>query len=324
MGWRRKIQRIPGVRRAVLGVLRRYSGVSLALVKWMRFDRMPASVAVQLAYQVILDRSPDPSGMRTWLPRLIDGTMSKREMVNALRGSPEFERNVPFSADTLGPSIHLSRSRFIRALPPAKQIVDLGGTSLGNVGGAMVMLGYPHTFDSLTIVDLPPDERHELYRGDRYESIETPSGLVSYHYHSMVDLSAFKDNSTDLVYSGQSIEHVEAAEGAKVAQEVMRILRPGGYFALDTPNGRVTRLQQDDFIDPDHKIEYTWPGLKSLLVATGFEIDWSVGLNYAGGSIEAGRFDADEVARNPGIFYAIENCYILAVIARKPGSVMSQ
>ena len=42
-------------------------------------------------------------------------------------------------------------------------------------------------------------------------------------------------------------------------------LRPGGYFALDTPNGRLTRLQQADFIDPDHKIEYTFEQLFAKL-----------------------------------------------------------
>ena len=55
----------------------------------------------------------------------------------------------------------------------------------------------------------------------------------------------------DLVYSGQSIEHVTPSDADIVIKEVARVLRPGGWFALDTPNARVTRVQQPDLIDPD-------------------------------------------------------------------------
>jgi hypothetical protein len=42
------------------------------------------------------------------------------------------------------------------------------------------------------------------------------------------------------------------------------------------------------------------------------------GLNLARGSIESGRFDLDEVAGHSGLYHAIEDCYILCVVARKP------
>ena len=50
------------------------------------------------------------------------------------------------------------------------------------------------------------------------------------------------------------------------------MLRPRGYLALDTPNARVTRLMQDGFIDPDHKIEYTAEQLATKLENAGFTI----------------------------------------------------
>jgi hypothetical protein len=284
----------------------------------LKFDRLPAAIAVQLSYDVLLDRAPDPAGLATYVPQLASGAMTNRELVQFLRGSAEFETGRAFSADMLGPSLHSSRCRFIQSLPRARQIVDLGGTSLGDPRGALVILGYPYAFDSLVIVDLPPDDRHELYHGDSYETTETDRGPVSYRYHSMVDLSGFADSSVDMVYSGQSIEHVTPDEGAVVLKEVFRILRPGGHLALDTPNGRVTRLQQDGFIDPDHKIEYTWPQLSELITSTGFEIEWRKGLNYAGQSVSTGRFDIAEVAGNRGLFDAIDECYLLAVVARKP------
>ncbi|MBV9661968.1 MAG: methyltransferase domain-containing protein [Acidimicrobiales bacterium] len=318
--YRSMIGRHPAARRAYSAMVRGRARVVSKLLDRVPFERLPAPVALHLAYQVVLERAPDPVGEATYLPRLARGTMSKRELVETLRGSAEFESRPAFSAAMLGPSIHAGRCRFIRALPAARRIVDLGGTSLGDRRGALVLLGYPYRFESLVIVDLPPDDRHSLYYGDRYDEVDTERGPVSYRYHSMVDLSAFTDQSVDLVYSGQSLEHVTPDEGAVVAKEAWRILRPGGYLAVDTPNGRVTRIQQDEFIDPDHKVEYTWVELRDLLIGAGFEIEWRAGLNYAGRSVEAGRFDSAEASGNVGFFHAIEDCYILAVVARKPSS----
>ena len=67
--------------------------------------------------------------------------------------------------------------------------------------------------------------------------------------------------------------------------EVRRVLRPGGYLGLDTPNARVTRLQQDEFIDPDHEHEYTDAEMRAKLTAAGFEVDGAWGLNHAGPSL---------------------------------------
>jgi predicted SAM-dependent methyltransferase len=134
----------------------------------------------------------------------------------------------------------------------------------------------------------------------------------------MTDLSDFEDAGTDLVYSGQSIEHVMPDEGVSVLKEVGRILRPGGHLALDTPNARVTRLQQDAFIDPDHKVEYTHREMLAALTDAGLEVVEAKGLNYAGRSVATGRFDIDEVAGNTGMYAANEDCYILCYICRKP------
>ena len=80
----------------------------------------------------------------------------------------------------------------------------------------------------------------------------------------------------------------------------------------------MTRLQQDAFIDTDHKIEYTHQEMMAILDGAGFDVVETKGLNYAGSSVANGRFDIDEVAGNSGLYAAIEDCYILCYVCRKP------
>ncbi|HEX2851467.1 MAG TPA: methyltransferase domain-containing protein [Acidimicrobiales bacterium] len=307
---RRAVRR---TRRAAREQWRRLLGVEA-----LSFSRLPPAIAFRMAYNVVLRREPDDTARRDYLPPLERGELSRTDLVDWLRGSDEFVARTPMGARSLGPSLHASRCDFIRSLPPARRILDLGGTHTANQWGAFVLMGYPYDFESLTIVDLPPDERHPLYRTDSFEAVATPRGPVSYSYHSMTDLSVFADATFDLVYSGQSIEHVTPDDAKRVAAEVLRVLRPGGTFALDTPNAVVTRLQSDEFIDPDHEIEYTAPELRELLVDAGFTIDREHGLNLAERSVRDGRFDEAEVAANRGLFAHAEACYLLAVVARKP------
>jgi len=289
------------------------------LTGWITFDSVPSEVALRLSYEIMLNREPDEEGRRFFLSSFESGTLTRHELPLAIRGSEEFQNFARFTGRTLGFSIHAGRSQFVKTLPPARNIVDLGGTHLARPEGAFVWLGYPYPFDQLTVIDLHPDERHALYKADlNPERVDTKLGPVRYRYHSMTDLSSFADESVDLVYSGQSIEHVTPEDGKVVLAEVARILRPGGYLAVDTPNGRVTRLQQAEFIDPDHKVEYTYPELRQLIVGSGLEVVSAKGLNLARRSLEQGRLDLDEVAGYSGLYDAVEDCYILCVVARKP------
>jgi SAM-dependent methyltransferase len=314
---------LPAARRAyrlsrrVAGRLRREAR-SLR-TRGIRFDTVPKEVAVRLTYEIMLGREPDPEGLKTFVGGLANGTYSLADMPQAVRASEEFQNFVRFQGHMLGYSIHAGRSQFVKTLPRASRIVDIGGTHLARTEGALYWLGYPYPFEELTIIDLHPDERHAIYRaGLNPDRVQTPLGPVRYRYHSMTDLSAFADESVDLVYSGQSFEHVTPEDGQVVLKEVMRVLRPGGHPAMDTPNARVTRLQQEAFIDPDHKVEYTWPELEALLGDAGFVVERAQGLNLAVGSVESGTFDLDEVAGHSGLFDEIEACYILCVVAAKP------
>jgi SAM-dependent methyltransferase len=277
---------------------------------------LPTEQAFRLAYNIILGRDPDPVGQADLLPKLSSGELSRTQLVEWLRGSEEFHNHVRFTM--IGPSLHLSRCDFIRTLPRAARILDLGGTHLNCNDGALVTLGYPYPFDELVIIDLPHDQRHELYAtSERLDEVLSPKGPVRYRYHSMTELGQYADESFDLVYSGQTIEHVVEEEADHVLSEAARILRPGGHLALDTPNARATRLQQAEFIDPDHKVEYTHRQLRAKLQRAGFEICDAKGLNYLGDSLRKDRFDLGEAAGNRGLYAEIEDCYLLAYVCRR-------
>ncbi len=181
-----------------------------------------------------------------------------------------------------------------------------------------MVLGYPYDFDELVVVDLLPDDRHPLYHSEQFDGGQTDRGRVRYEYRSMTDLSFASDGSVGLVYSGQSIEHVTEADGDVVLAEVHRVLAPGGTLAIDTPNGRVCRLQQDAFIDPDHKVEYTLEQLVAKVTAAGFEVLSVRGLNWGGPAAADGRFDQAALARYIGVYADAVNCYLLALVLRKP------
>ena len=315
---RARLARVPGLRTAYRKARQTATQLRHAVAPAPCDERTHPEV-IRLAYNVILDREPDEPAYDFYLEALGTKRLTPKELVDRLRTSDEYRARTPIGGTTLLESLHLSRCEFIIGLPPAKRIVDLGGAHTANPWGAMVLLGYPYDFDELVVVDLPGDDRHDLYKSQGvWGDTLTPKGLVRYEYRSMTDLSFADDDSTDLVYSGQSIEHVSRDDARKVVEEAHRILRPGGSFALDTPNAPICRLHSPEFIDPDHEHEYTLAELVELLEDGGFDVVERKGLNLATRSRAEGRFDPAEIAANHGVHADAESCYLLAVVARKP------
>jgi SAM-dependent methyltransferase len=283
------------------------------------FRYLAPKQSVRLAFNVILDREPDDAGGAEYTAKLARGELSRHGVAQALAHSEEFRRRVPIGDVLL--SMHVSRSEFVAGLPRAARILDLGGTHQGFGDGALVHLGYPYPFESLVVVDLPVQERHEIYQGGSDGAlVQSELGPVEFAFHSMVDLSRYADGSFDLVYSGQSIEHVTEADGDTVLGEVFRVLAPGGWFCLDTPNGPVWRLRSAELMNDDHEVEYAAPELVAKLERAGFAVTECKGLNLMRRGAAAGVFDEAEASANPGVFAAAEECLLLALVARRPGT----
>jgi SAM-dependent methyltransferase len=278
-------------------------------------EDLPARDLYRGLFHLFFGRDPDPND--PFVAELEHGTKTPRQTVEWLIDSAEWSHSAPMTE--FGPSLHYGRGVFIRSLPQARQILDLGGVAVGVPYGALVLMGYPYDFEEIVIVDLPSEDRHELYQdGQNLNSVDVPGGRVSYRYHSMADLSGYPSGSFDMVYSGESIEHVTRAEAERVVAEAWRVLKPGGVLALDTPNANLTRLQQEAYIDPDHKYEYRHEEMVTLLSEGGFVIERAMGINYGGVSVANGVFDQVELATKRGVFDDIDNCYLLAYVCRRP------
>jgi hypothetical protein len=252
-----------------------------------------------MAYWVIFEREADPDGLEGWLNELNTGA-SRSTVINKMIEAHEFqqrllgeeylttslsdEENINSMLDT---KLHSARMKMVRTLlPPAKVILDLGGYSLSDQRGALLQLGYPHFPEELYIRDLPPDKM--MFPGPDWSiKVKYQSCNIEYVYGSMTDLSCFQQDYFDLVWSGESIEHITTEEAEKLFDQVYKLLKPGGKFALDTPNRKGTKLQfPNNYIHPEHKLEYYYDDLCKLLEKHNFKIIESKGIIDLSTSIE--------------------------------------
>ncbi len=276
---------------------------------------------VDRAYWRILQRTPDSAGFEHFTSLLEQGELSRRGIVASLVASPEF-RNQPRPRLGVTETLHLLRCQLVSQLPRADHVLDLGGAAPGSLQGSLMVMGYPHRVDSLTIVDLPPADRqgHYLLGDSEAEStwIETEMGQIRYLHVSMTDLSAITSSSIDLVFAGQSIEHVSRAEGWQVLREVLRVLRPGGHFCLDTPNAAILRIQSPSgFLHPEHQVEYHVEELLAGLREVGFEIVELKGMCPMPRTYQQGVFDEQELLSNARLSDDAERSYLFYVHAIK-------
>jgi predicted SAM-dependent methyltransferase len=271
---------------------------------------------VEAIYQGLLKRAADTSGMNDWLDR-IEAGVPLSEVVNGIAHSEEAissARYVRHTPANLLEALHAARVEMVRQLPPAKKIVDLGGGAINDPRGGLVVMGYPYFFERLFIIEPPPLMRHEIYKDipDLLNKVETDRGTVQYMYTSMADLSAIPDQSIDLVFSGETIEHVSPEDCKKTLREVRRILKKDGSFCFDTPNRSVTEIQMpSNYINPDHKIEYRHHEMMALLKEASLKVVEVKGITHMPKTYQSKVFHEDEMRNHIGMYADYESCYML-------------
>jgi len=269
---------------------------------------------LRAVYRACLRREPDEGGRRHYVAALESKRMSRWDVWRAVVHSEEHAQVGHLPVHPLD-AIHRARMGMVqRWLPSTRVIVDLGGAATGRPEGALLAMGYPHRPESILIVDPLCASGPEPH-----VALTTREGVrVSHLCRSMADPLPLADESVDLVFCGESIEHVTEVEAEAVCREAFRICRPGGWFCLDTPNAALTRLQSPDaLIHPEHKKEYHVSELRDLVARCGFEVVEVRGLCPMPESLARGEFCFDELVLGSGLPAEPETCYVVFLKAVK-------
>ena len=309
-------------RRHVKNSVRRKRAFLVASVRFHVRRVVKRSEPVDAAFRAFLHRPPTATERAYYVRFLSRGPGRVRSLPGLLERGVEFASThrldpIPFWA------VHEARMQLVQErVPRARTVVDLGGSSGEAEEGALLGMGYPYRPERIDIIDPELDEDGRPIRRPLHatNAVRTADGIhVVYHSCSMTDLSDFGSEETDLVFSGESIEHVTKDEARATLAECYRILRPGGSLCIDTPNAAVTRLQNPHgFIHPGHGHEYLVDELVEMVVNAGFDVAERLGICAMRGTLSNAVFDDAELVAGRGLHDDPESCYLFFLRATKP------
>lgn len=106
-----------------------------------------------------------------------------------------------------------------------------------------------------------------------------PEGLppnVEWIANTVGNMSCVGDETCDLVFSGQNLEHLWPEEVAGFFCESNRVLKDGGWLVVDSPNRLLT--EPLNWSHPEHTVEYTPAEAVKVASLAGFEVVDMIGL----------------------------------------------
>src|SRR4029078_1827912 len=105
------------------------------------------------------------------------------------------------------------------------------------------------------------------YSPDSKQHAEKDVETIESH---VTDMSRLTDNSLDVVFASNLLEHLTDDELVVTISEMKRVLKKEGRLILMQPNYRLSAKHYFD--DPTHKKIFTDASLESFLVSNDFEI----------------------------------------------------
>ncbi|MDA8233799.1 MAG: DUF4214 domain-containing protein [Clostridia bacterium] len=269
---------------------------------------------LKLTYITLLQRKIDKVGFEFWNQKIKDGHYNHKELIDNLSSSPEFimHYRIPFST-----VLHKGRQQWVSSLERFENIFDIGGSSPNIAEGALIEMGYPYRPKELIIFDLPEEKQYwgkPKYPQDRDYSYTW--GFVKFEHGFIEDINEYNslsEKTFDLIFMGQVIEHIQRNKIDIVLNWIKKHLKSGGKFIFDTPNRNITKIQSsNEFIDRDHKYEYTPEELEEILVKCGFRVTQKTGILNMPNTFLSKQFNPLEVYESEIINNTPETSYVFA------------
>jgi hypothetical protein len=158
--------------------------------------------------------------------------------------------------------LHHSRSAFLRTMPGGARVLCSAGCA-GNWYFEWVEKCYGPVAQHIGVEYYTPKPDH------------LPAN-VTWIANTVSNMSDVADQSCDLVFSGQNLEHLWPDEVVGFLLESWRILHGDGHLVIDSPNRALTAPL--NWSHPEHTIEITVPEAIKLASLAGFDVVRTYGI----------------------------------------------
>jgi len=184
--------------------------------------------------------------------RLKPAKLAKPDVENTREVSDDFFHQILHELRTLElERLHMEGGRVLSIGASGRWYFDWFERSVGRVDEHIGVEAFENAPD-----DLPAYVRWNPSTADHFEGID--------------------NESVEMVFAGQTTEHLWATELTDFLLESHRVLRPGAPLVLDSPNRLVT--EHLCWTHGGHTVELSADEITALLVLAGFEIERRTGL----------------------------------------------
>ncbi len=153
--------------------------------------------------------------------------------------------------------IHALRTDYLKAMPAGAQVLVSAGCS-----GRWY-------FDWVT-EQYGPVAKHYGVEAYSPQPQDLPANAI-WLKEEIDSMRSIPDGSADLVFAGQTIEHLWPSQFAGFLLEARRVLQPGGTLVMDSPNRLVTHMT--GWYQPQHTAELRVDEIVKVTKMAGFKVD---------------------------------------------------
>jgi Methyltransferase domain len=291
-----------------------------SILRLLSDEVQDASQKVSIVYRFLLYRDIDTPTKEAISIHMSQGQFSINKLIWQVIRSKEYaspERRPPTSSQ-----LHMARIKWVKTLPQAKRILDIGGSSPTLAEGALIELGYAHRPEKLIIFDKPPNEQFwgkPNYSQDKDHILNW--GDIQYIHGYAEDIlnnTELQQQKFDIVFMGQVVEHIYEDKLHDVLVWIKNHLSETGTLYFDTPNRSLTQLETgvDSYIDPDHKKEYTPDQMEVIIAAAGLTVTKAWGIVDMPLSLKANAFEHKDFYESQALTSNPHTAYCFAMACR--------